>query len=270
MMDSRNTLAVIFFIVLAAIGWSTYKSRAGITTALDPAFGTASTTTGASGENANAAGGTQLVLSASFNCADNTHFVAEFPADQAQIVIDGKLVRTLPRVNGAGQRYEDSAYVYVFAGEGAAVMNKATGGKTTCDQPLDQNNAPVNFGDAAEGGAGFNEAVQQRDLGSIVSESIIGTWKSTQDPKFVRQFKSDGTVQDSYDGKVVTSGKWQAFSSVKPLVVPFPVEKGVVYIQMTDGGQSGALDFKVAKLTPESLELVYMERGGVNSFTKVK
>lgn len=209
-----------------------------------------------------------FVLSASFSCADNSYFIAEFPdANSVNVIVDGTLVRTVPFSNDtAGQRYEDNAYAYVFAGEEVTITNKATTAVTTCSQPNDPNLAPVNFGDAGEGAGSVRE-----DVRLIVSESIVGKWKSTEDAKFVREFQEGGKVQDWYDGKVVSSGTATAFTSENTLAVSFPLERDVVYIQLKmTGSQSETLNFKLNKLTPEELELTYMDRGGVLRFTYVE
>lgn len=213
-----------------------------------------------------------MVPSASFSCVDKTHFITEFPNDsKVNIFVNGNLIRTLPRVNGDGQRFEDSSYVYVFAGEEVTVTNKTTNKITTCEQPMDANNAPMNFGDAAEGGAGFVTSSNKPDVSLMVAESIVGKWQSTQDVKFIREFTNTGKVSDYYDGKSVTSGEWYIFTSVKPLKVSFPIEKEAIYVQLTDAtDKSTTLNFKLTKISPETLELVYMERGTTNTFTRIK
>ncbi len=196
-----------------------------------------------------------FLLSASMACADGTYFIAEFPSpDKVDIVVDGEAMRTLPLVSGAGQRFEDADYVYVFAGEEATVTAKATGAVTTCGQPMDPNNAPVNFGDEGEG------AGTKPDMARIVGESIIGKWQSADDAKFVREFKAGGAVADWYDGKLVSNG-----------TMAVSEKDGATYVTLTmSGTQAENLHFKLAKLTPEELELVYMDRGGVLRFTAVK
>lgn len=209
-----------------------------------------------------------FVLSASFSCADNAYFIAEFPdADSVNIIVDGAMVRTVPfSSDTAGQRYEDGSYAYVFAGEEVTVTNKLTNAVTTCSQPQDPARAPVNFGDAGEGAGSVRE-----DVRLIVSESIVGKWKSTDDAKFIREFQEGGKVQDWYDGKVVSTGTATAFTSDNALTVSFPLERDVVYIQLKmTGSQAETLNFKLNKLTPEELELTYLDRGGVLRFTYVE
>lgn len=172
---------------------------------------------------------------------------------------------TLSFVNAdAGQRFEGEGMVFVGAGEGVTL----TVGNTThvCEPVPSTDMAPWNWGDAGEGGS------VKQDTSLIVSESIIGKWQSTQDPKSVREFRSGDVMIDYYDGKQVTDGLWVAFTKANaPKIVPFPIEEGAVYIQVTaKGTQADTLNFKVAKLTPEELELVYMERGGVLTYKLVK
>lgn len=282
-MNTKTTI-VILIILLVLVGWFAYDKgyKKGAIAALNQiknpstlnSINNPSTTK--TNPNTNPNTNDSRVLSVSFICKNNSHFIAEFPNDtELRVIVDGNLVRTLPRVAGDGQRFEDSLYVYVFAGEEASVTNKMAkvGIKTTtCEQPRDPNNAPMNFGDAGEGGG---PGSAQSDTTSMVSRSIVGVWKSTQDTKFTREFTNAGVIVDYYDDKAVTTGTWIAFTNQKPLKVSFPLEKEAVYIQMTTvGNQAGipdsVLNFKLTKLTPQVLELIYMDRGGMNTFTRVK
>lgn len=85
-----------------------------------------------------------LMLSASFVCKDGSDFRAEFP-DHNTVKINSSNFRILSRVDGAGKRFEDQNSIYVFAGEEATVTNKKTNQTTTCEQPSDPDNAPINF-----------------------------------------------------------------------------------------------------------------------------
>lgn len=267
-MNTKIGLAAFIVIILVLI-WTAFRNPSTRNVDVNTTDNGSAMTTTNSNENS------QWIPSVSFGCKDGTHFIAEFPDEnKLNVVVDGKVARTIPHTQGSGKRYEDSAFVYVFAGEEVTVTNKIAKKSTTCEQPRDPNNAPMNFGDAGEGGAGFAPAGAgsiKVDASLVVKESIVGTWKSDQDAKFSREFTSSGTVIDFYDGKSVTTGNWQIFTGEKPLKVSFPVEKDAVYVQMTiSGSQSDTLNFKLLKLTPEKLELVYMERGNVNVFTRVK
>ncbi len=112
----------------------------------------------------------------------------------------------------------------------------------------------------------------KQDPALIAGETIIGTWQSTEDPKFVRVFKAGDVVEDMYDGEVVATGMWVAFvKGIDAPEVPFPLEDNAVYIQATiTGSQADTLNFKLTKLTETELELVYLDRGGVLAFTRVE
>jgi len=204
----------------------------------------------------------EALMSASFSCTDGSSFVAEFTeGDMLRVLVAGELVRTLPRVEGDGQRFENEEYLYVFAGEEASVTDKGTGIETTCTQPLDQNNAPANFGDRGEG------AGEAQDASAAVSANIVGTWRSDEDPKFVRVFAADGTTEDRYDGEKVATGAWTAALGANIDVEALPIESDAVYVRIADGEE--LLNFKVAALTPERLELIYLGRGNTLTFTRV-
>lgn len=99
----------------------------------------------------------------------------------------------------------------------------------------------------------------------------MGKWQSTTDKKFVRNFNANGSVEDIYDGKDATQRIWTVFTKEKPIAVEFPLESDAVYIQiMTAGSQAEKLNFKVGKLTPESLDLISMDKGVVLQFTSVR
>lgn len=171
---------------------------------------------------------------------------------------------TLAKVEStAGARFEGSGVVFIGAGEGVQLT---TGGATlVCNPKPNPDSPPWNWGDAGEGGG------VKQDVALIVSESIVGKWQSTEDAKFTREFKDGGTAVDTYEGKDVTSGTWKVFTKDNPVTVAFPLEADAVYIQMTmQGTQADNLNFKLAKLTPEELQLIYMDRGGVLQFRKVQ
>lgn len=111
------------------------------------------------------------------------------------------------------------------------------------------------------------------DLVRAVSESIVGAWQSDQDLKYVREFRTDGVVVDSYEGSAPAGGAWSVFTSSNAPAVSFPLEENTAYVQLVFGDEYDpyeALFFKVGALTPEKLELIYLGRGGVLSFTRIE
>lgn len=205
----------------------------------------------------------------SFNCAEGESFIAEFSFDMTKlnVVIGGEVKYTL---NNTGDenvpyRFGDNERQYTFAGEEVTVTDINSGTDTVCTQPLDANNAPYNFGDKGEGDG------SQQDLSTTVGEKILGVWKSADDEKFTRTFQSDGTFIDSYVGSADTKGDWVVFTDNSGLTTEFTLEPDTVYLRLLEGSSTDmTLHFKVSKVTPEELELIYMERGGTLRFTAVK
>src|SRR3990167_643714 len=172
---------------------------------------------------------------------------------------------TLAKVaSTAGQRYEGGNIIFVGAGE--EVQLTVGTESTICNPNFSPDSPHWNWGDAGEGGG------VKQDAALIVSESILGKWQSTTEAKFTREFKAGNAVEDRYDGKVVTSGMWVAFQKgVNAPEVPYPLEESTVYLQLTlTGSQADTLNFKLVKLTPDELELVYLDRGGVLRFKSVQ
>lgn len=112
----------------------------------------------------------------------------------------------------------------------------------------------------------------EQDTSLIVTESLLGKWQSTDDAKYMREFKAGDAVVDWYDGTVVSTGLWVAFTKDNaPKIFPYPMDANSVYLQLTmTGTQADTLNFKIAKVTPDELELVYLDRGGVLKFKRVQ
>lgn len=101
------------------------------------------------------------------------------------------------------------------------------------------------------------------------AETLIeGKWQSIQDPSFVREFTKTA-VSDFYDNELITDiGSWQIFSSEE--VVPgFPgeAEEDQTYVVLRF--ENEVLFFKIVEVTKKSLDMVYLNRGGVLSFTRI-
>jgi len=109
------------------------------------------------------------------------------------------------------------------------------------------------------------------DTPALAGNVVVGTWKSTEDAKFVRTISSDGTFTDTYVGQpdATVTGPWTTFTSENaPDGFTYPKEADVTYLQLGLGND--ALYFKVTKATDTDLELVYLNRGGVLSFTRTQ
>src|SRR3989338_10525348 len=131
-------------------------------------------------------------------------------------------------------------------------------------QPADTSaQAPVQTG--AENQAPAPATVPAND------PALVGTWKSTDDAKFTRTFRADGTVTDSYEGdaSATNNGTWKVYTAKMelPAGVTFQLDNDVSYIQIAM--DSDTFNYRVSKATSAELELIYMDRGGVLRFKKV-
>lgn len=206
-----------------------------------------------------------------YTCANGSQFTMSPSSDMASLKLEagsqGMFTGSVTLVKmGDGAHYETtSGTLITFGGAGEEVQFAVGSATTTCNPVPSTESPPWNWGDAGEGGG------VKQDVALIVSESIVGKWQSTEDAKFVREFKSDFTAQDWYEGKKVSSGLWVAFTKLTAPEISFPLEEDAVYVQMTmQGTQADTLNFKLTKLTPEELELIYMDRGGVLKFRSIK
>ncbi len=235
---SKTLIALVVIVILAAGGWYFYTTPVVVE----------------AGEYAyQCENGSQFSMTPSESMAEVTLYAG------SQGMFTGAV--TVHKM-GDGNHYEGGNIV--FGGAGEEVSLTVGNESTVCNPVPNAEMAPWNWGDAGEGGG------TQQDVELIVSESIVGKWKSADDAKFVREFKAGGTVSDWYDGKVVSSGSVKVFTSVNPFAVAFPLEMGVVYVQLVMGGtQAQTLNFKLNRLTPEELEFTYMDRGGVLRFVAV-
>jgi hypothetical protein len=98
--------------------------------------------------------------------------------------------------------------------------------------------------------------------------NIVGTWQSDTDGKFTRAFSADGTAVDFYEGVETSRGTWRMFTSDAVVAIDFPLEADATYVEITEPDAEN-LYFKLAVLTPERLELIYMNRGGALMFTRI-
>ncbi len=237
-------------VVLAGAGWYVYQQQGGM-----PPAATV-------GEYAyQCDNGTQFSMTPSADMSFVTLFAGQ-PAMFSGSVVVHKM--------GDGNHYETApgAPLIVFSGAGEEVQLWVGEQTTTCNPVPSTDSAPWNWGDSGEGAGSI-----QPDAGLVVFESIQGKWQSTDDPKFVREFKDGGVVVDYYEGAEVTRGLYVAFTKGPnaPKQIAFPLMDNKVYLQLTvTGSQADTLNFSVEKLTPEELVLVYLDRGGVQSYTLVR
>ena len=113
--------------------------------------------------------------------------------------------------------------------------------------------------------------VGTKDEVDVTRILLQGTWISTQDAKFAREFKEDGTVIDTYEGSSPDAeGRWTLFTrEMQPEGYEGELENAPIYLAIGIPN-SEPLYFKITKIDENALELVYLNRGGALIFTKVK
>jgi len=98
--------------------------------------------------------------------------------------------------------------------------------------------------------------------------NVIGMWQSTEDPNFTREIRNDGVVTDRYAGQEDSDGLWMVFTKDIPdTSFTGPIEEGAVYLSMAMS-EDEKYYFKVTNADGQHLDLVYLDRGGLLSFTR--
>jgi hypothetical protein len=208
-----------------------------------------------------------------YTCANGSQFTMTPSEDVSEVTLaagsQGMFTGTirLARMGDANHFETTEGQLVVFSGAGEEVQITVGSETTVCNPVPNPDSAPWNWGDAGEGAGSM-----QPDASLVVTESIQGLWQSTQDIKSAREFKEGGVINDLYEGKVVSTGLWVAFTKENaPKMVSYTIEPDMVYIQITEKGtQADTLDFKLVKLTPDELELVYLTRGGALTYKRVQ
>lgn len=102
-------------------------------------------------------------------------------------------------------------------------------------------------------------------------DPFVGKWQSTNDTKFTREFYADGSFTDRYEGDPTATqpGEWRRASQAEiEANLAGSLEAGTDHLILTIDGE--VYNFGIVDLTDSSLELVYLDRGSVLSFTKIK
>lgn len=106
---------------------------------------------------------------------------------------------------------------------------------------------------------------------SAAETALVGLWRSKEDPRFTREFNSDGSAVDEYDnGDSIDSTllTWNVFTKDEPdEEFTEAIEENTAYLRMVNRNDS--LYFKINKITPDVLELIYLDRGGSLIFEKI-
>ena len=100
----------------------------------------------------------------------------------------------------------------------------------------------------------------------------VGKWQSSDDSKFTREFREDGTVTDTYEGdaSATATGSWSQVVDVAVEPVQLPVVGGATILKLILSGE--AYYFAISTdTTADKLVLINLGgRGNILSFTRVQ
>jgi hypothetical protein len=244
---TKTLIALVAIVLLAAGGIYFYQDTTGVAEAGEYAY--------------QCEDGSQFSMTPSENVAE----VTLFPGSGAKFTSSITVHKM-----GDGNHFE--ADNIVFWGAGEEVGLEVGSDSTVCNPVPNSEMAPWNWGDAGEGAGSMQDTV------AAVQAGLDAKWKSADDAKFERHFFDGGKVVDRYNGEISSAGTYVIFTNTDPRAAAFPETGDTIYIQivLTGNGvdvvasQAEILTFKVLKITPEELELSYMDRGNTLRFTKVQ
>ena len=100
----------------------------------------------------------------------------------------------------------------------------------------------------------------------------VGKWKSTEDAKFTREFREDGTVTDMYEGDAAATmtGTWSQVVDISAEPFEFPAVGGATFLKLVLGGDT--LYFAVSTdTTVDKLVLINLSgRGNILTFNRMQ
>lgn len=118
--------------------------------------------------------------------------------------------------------------------------------------------------------AGIAAFLMSRPVSPVQTSQItvIGTWQSVDNSKFLREFQSDGTMIDVYDNQIIDEAVWSPFTKNNPVATEYPLEPGAIYIQTT--GKNGIQQMKIVSVASSSLELLYLGQTKTVKFIRLR
>lgn len=96
---------------------------------------------------------------------------------------------------------------------------------------------------------------------------VVGKWQSVEDANFIREFRADGSLADYYGEDEAGTGTWVPVGTEG---VPFsiPVDEESIDLKLTLNGED--YYFRMLEVTNDRLALMYLDRGGVLEFERMK
>ncbi|HEY0979745.1 MAG TPA: hypothetical protein VGE23_02810 [Candidatus Paceibacterota bacterium] len=110
---------------------------------------------------------------------------------------------------------------------------------------------------------------EQPEAVAVSEAALAGTWKSTQDARFVRVFGADGTVIDRYEGddSATVTGSWSIVADPAREQPDLPAIENATVIKVQFPEE--VMYFAVTELSATNLSMIYLSGNGVLTFTRV-
>lgn len=103
----------------------------------------------------------------------------------------------------------------------------------------------------------------------VANPSIEGTWRSTDDARFIREFQQDGTVIDTYASApdATSIGIWTYVENPLREQPDLPVDNGDTVLKISFAEE--VLYFGVSELSENRLVLLYLGGNGILTFERI-
>jgi hypothetical protein len=179
---------------------------------------------------------------------------------------------TLAQVEGTSYKgaAPDGQEVAIM-GDGETVHMTVGSNTATCNPKPNPDAAPWNWGDPDTASADAQPGSVKPSAVLVTGESIEGTWQDNGDPKSEITLASGGAITWIYDGKDMSSGTFAVFTKDEPKAVSFPIDADAVYLQTTDSSTAETQNFKIQlSADADTLTLIYMDRGGATTYSRVE
>lgn len=98
---------------------------------------------------------------------------------------------------------------------------------------------------------------------TIEAPTVVGTWRSTTDPKSVEVYNADGTTESRYDDEVLSTDTWELYTDDAAAYNP-----SGLFMRVTS--EDEVYEYAIISLTADTLELSYLDRGNTLSYTRVQ
>lgn len=115
--------------------------------------------------------------------------------------------------------------------------------------------------------------LQTADITTALTASapqlIVGTWTSADDPAYRVTFQPDGALVESYDGEVVSTGRFSFAATPAGYVTEGEeVPTGAPHEFLLEDIDGEKYAYRVMTVSASALQLAYLDRGNTLSFTR--